>query len=223
MSTKPLRWERRPDDRPNELLEAALRIFAERGYANTRLEDVAASVGVTKGTIYHYFATKEELLFRAIEHFHDQAFHPLERALRERSGPVSATIRLLLRRGFGTLDDARLSVLTLLTQGLASEVPEAYHRWLADGPVRGWQLLADLIEAGKATGEFRLDADSEVLARTTISGLLLQFVWQRHADGVPAVAIDADRLIDSTTEALLHALRPAGRAARKRARHGARG
>lgn len=214
MGAKVLRWERRPDERPSELLEAALRIFAERGYANTRLEEIAAAVGVTKGTIYHYFATKEQLLLRAIEHYHEQAFQPLRQALEERRGPVSSTIRLFLRRAFGRLDPRRLSVLTLLVQGLAGEVPHAYHRWLETGPVRGWEILASLIEEGKASGEFRADADSEVIARTTISGLILQFAWQRFADGVSRVAIDADRLIDSTAEFLLHGLRPVRAAAR---------
>lgn len=208
MAARALRWERRPEERPSELLEAALRIFAERGYANTRLEEVAATVGVTKGTIYHYFETKEALLIRAIEHYHEQAFRPLEEVIAERRGPVSATIRLFLRRAFGRLDATRLGVLTLLVQ-LSSEVPHAFARWLESGPVRAWQILAELIEAGKAAGEFRLDADSEVLARTTLSGLILQFAWQRVADDVPAVAVDGDRLIDSTIDGLLHALRPA--------------
>lgn len=211
MAAKVLRWERRPDQRPNELLDAALRIFAERGYANTRLEDIAASVGVTKGTIYHYFSTKEDLLLRAIEHYHEEAFRPLARVLGESTGPVSATIRLFLRRAFGSRDPKRVSVLTLLVQGVANEVPEAYHRWLETGPVRGWQMLTDLIERGKAIGEFRLDADSEIIARTAISGLVLQLSWQRFSAGVPAVTVDIDRLIDSTTEALLHSLRPQGR------------
>jgi AcrR family transcriptional regulator len=208
MGARVLRWERRPDDRPSELLEAALRIFAERGYASTRLEDIAAAVGVTKGTIYHYFATKEELLLRAIEHYHDQAFLPLQQVVEQRRGPLSVTIRLFLRRAFGQLDAARLSVLTLLVQGVASEVPHAYHRWLERGPVRGWEMLAELIDEGKGTGEFRADADSEVAARVTISGLILQFAWQRFSDGVPRVAIDADQVIDSTAEFLLYSLRP---------------
>lgn len=207
-----LRWERRPDDRPDELLEAALHIFAERGYANTKLEDIAAKVGVTKGTIYHYFATKEDLLVRAIEHYHDQAFQPLEAVLEERRGPVSTTIRRFLRRAFGQLDPARQSVLTLLVQGVARDVPQVYDRWLETGPVRGWRILAELIERGKASGEFRLDADSEVAARITMSGLILQLAWQRFADGAPHVAIDADQLIDSTADLLLQGLRPLARA-----------
>lgn len=207
-TTRALRWERRPDERPNELLEAALAIFAARGYANTKLEDVAASAGVTKGTIYHYFATKEDLLLRAIEHYHDRAFQPLEEVLGDRRGPVSATIRRFLRRAFGQLDPARSNVLSLLVQGVARELPHVYSRWLETGPVRGWKILAELIEQGKASGEFRLDADSEVAARVTISGLILQFAWQRFTDRAPLVDIDADQLIDSAADLLLHGLRP---------------
>jgi len=210
-TAKVLRWERRPDERPDELLDAALRIFAERGYANTRLEDIAAAVGVTKGTIYHYFETKEDLLRKAIESKHDRAFLPLEKVLRERKGPVSATIRLFLRRAFGHNDPTRVSVLTLLVQGLAREVPQVYHRWLESGPARAWQILAELIEEGKASNEFRQDVDSEVVARIAISGLILQLAWQRFAEEAPSLAMDRDQLIDSTAEFLLHGLRPAGR------------
>src|SRR6185295_498201 len=59
------KWERRKDARPQELLAAALDLFVERGYAATRLEDVAAQAGVSKGTLYLYFTNKEEL-FKAV-------------------------------------------------------------------------------------------------------------------------------------------------------------
>ncbi|MGH7603683.1 MAG: TetR family transcriptional regulator [Gemmatimonadaceae bacterium] len=216
MPAKVLRWERRPEERPSELLEAALRIFAERGYANTRLEDIAATVGVTKGTIYHYFATKEDLLRRAIRHFHEQAFRPLEAVLEKRQSPVSAIIRLFLRRAFGNLDSTRMSVLTLLVQGVAREVPAVYHHWLETGPVRAWEILAQLIEQGKARGEFRADADGEAAARIVVSGLILQLAWQQSAVSAPKVAFDPDQLVDSTADLLLHSLRPL-RVARGRA------
>ena len=56
---------RRKDARPGEIIAAALASFAERGYAATKLEDVAAAAGISKGTIYLYFPTKEDL-FRAV-------------------------------------------------------------------------------------------------------------------------------------------------------------
>ena len=58
IKSKP-RWERRKDARPQEVLAAALDIFVERGYAATRLDDVAARAGVSKGTLYLYFENKD--------------------------------------------------------------------------------------------------------------------------------------------------------------------
>jgi AcrR family transcriptional regulator len=62
---RPTRWRRRKLARPGEILGAALACFAERGFAATRLDDVARRAGVTKGTLYLYFANKEEL-FQAV-------------------------------------------------------------------------------------------------------------------------------------------------------------
>jgi AcrR family transcriptional regulator len=203
-----LRWERRPDERPQELLDAALAVFAERGYRNARIDDVAEAAGVTKGAVYHHFANKEQLLSRAIEHYLAKAFGDLDALLRGEKGPASMRIRLLLRRGFGSADPNRRRVLALLLQDLRHDVPRAYRQWLAGGPMNGWRLLANLIEEGKASGEFRADVDAESAARVVIAGLMAQLVWQQLAGEVPGLAIDEDRLIDSTVDLLLHGLRP---------------
>ena len=55
------RWQRRKDARPREILDAALALFAEKGFAATRMDDIASRAGVTKGTIYLYFDSKEEV------------------------------------------------------------------------------------------------------------------------------------------------------------------
>jgi AcrR family transcriptional regulator len=214
MGTRVLRWERRPDERPSELLDAAMTVFAEKGYRNTRLEEIAAAAGVTKGTIYHYFDTKEELLLRAIERHHERVFGRLEADLRNVPGPASARIRLLVHEGFGARDSDQQKVLALLLQGIAHEVPAAYRQWLSTGPVAGTKLLASLIEQGKRSGEFRRDVDSDVAARLLISGLLLQIVWQHHSTGVRGLAIDEHRLLESATEFFLHGLGRARRAPR---------
>lgn len=204
---RPLRWERRPDARPGELLDAALRVFAARGYRNTRLEEVAAEAGVTKGALYHYFTNKEELLLRAIQHYQERAFGRMEDAVRGERGPASARLRRIIESAFGGSDAARRDVLLLL-QGVAHVVPDVYHQWLATGPVKGWRLIGALIEEGKRDGEFRPDADSEVAARVLLSGLMTQLVWQYHAADVPGIRIKHQRLIDSAIDLLLAGLRP---------------
>lgn len=203
-----LRWERRPDERVQELLDAALAVFAERGYRNARIDDVAEAAGVTKGAVYHHFANKEQLLCRAIEHYLAKAFGDLDPLLRDEKSPASVRIRLLLRRGFGTAEPNRRRVLTLLLQGVQHDVPKAYRQWLAGGPMKGWDLLAALIEDGKRTGEFRSDVDAEVASRIVVSGLMTQLVWQPIADQVVGLGVDEDRLIDSTIDLLLQGLRP---------------
>jgi hypothetical protein len=117
-------------------------------------------------------------------------------------------IRLLLRRSFGTADPDHRRLLALLLQGVRHDVPGAHREWLAGGPMKGWQLLAALIEEGKANGEFRPDVDAQVAARIVISGLMTQLVWQPIAVEVPGLGMDEDRLIDSTVDLLLHGLRP---------------
>jgi len=211
MGTKALRWERRPDERPQEILDAALTVFAERGYRNTRLEDVGEAAGVTKGAIYHYFANKEDLLLRAIEQRSKEAFGRIEEIVRDKTAPVSTRLRLVVRRWFGSVTKERLAVVTLLLQGIAHEAPAAFRRWLAGGPTASMRLIATLVREGQERGEFRPDADADVAARLLVSGLLQQTVWQQYAESVPDAGIEQERLVDSALELFLHSLRPSGR------------
>ena len=205
--SKPLRWERRPEERPRELLEAALDVFAERGYPNTRLDDVAAAAGVTKGAIYHYFDTKESLLLGVIEHHQALAFGRVEDVLHDKNLAPSSRIQLVVQRIFsgGTPRGRRL--LALLVRGIAHEVPEVHARWIEEGPARLWTIVAELVNEGKRSGEFRADADGEVASRLLVSGLMLQLMWRQHGDIIPAVDIDETRLVDSGVELFLAALR----------------
>ena len=215
------RRQRRPGERPLELLDAALRVFAARGYRETRLEEVAAEAGVTKGAVYHYFSDKEELLLRALEQHQERALGRLNDVLRGQAGPASERLRLVLRKAFGGDDPARRDVLALL-QGIAHEAPGVYRRWLANGPVKGWRLVASLIAEGVAAGEFRSDVDGEVAARVVITGLLGQVILQQYAGAVSGLDIDNDRLIDSTMEFLLAALKPVTNATDRARRRGGR-
>src|SRR5689334_14498561 len=159
MRARALRWVRRPDDRPNEILDAALAVFAERGYRNTTLEHVGEVAGVTKGAIYHYFTNKEDLLLRAIEHRREESFGRTEELLRDQTAPVSTRLRLVVRRWFGSISKERLAVVTLLLQGIAHEVPDAFRKWLTGGPMAATRVIATLVREGQTRGEFRADAD----------------------------------------------------------------
>jgi AcrR family transcriptional regulator len=205
--TKGPQAERRSDDRMQALLDAALDVFARDGYRTATIDHVAEAAGVTKGAVYHYFDTKEALLLRVIERSHALAFGRAEEALRDGSLPASTRIRLLVRKVFSERSAGSDRLLGLLVRSVAHEVPRAHERWLREGPARLWTLLGRLVEEGKARGEFRPDADGDVGARVLVSGLMLQLLWQQHVRAVPAIAVDADRLIDSSVDLFLAGLR----------------
>ena len=77
---KPKR-ERRPQQRPEELAASALRLFTERGYYSTTIDDVAEAAGVTKGAFYHHFGSKEDLLLTAVQNFFNAAIAHMEQLL----------------------------------------------------------------------------------------------------------------------------------------------
>ena len=172
------------------MLEAALDVFAQRGYRNTRLDDVAEAAGVTKGAIYHYFDTKEDLLLGVIEHHQALAFGRVEDVLHDTRSRRRREFNSGRARIFsgGTPRGRRL--LALLIRGIAHEVPEVHARWLEQGPARLWTIVAELVKEGKATGEFRADADEDVAARLLVSGLMLQLMWQQPGDAIAAIEFD---------------------------------
>ena len=83
---------------PGALLETAFRVFSERGYRAVRLEELAEAAGMTKGAIYYYFDSKEDLLRQALEHRHREIFAEIAESSQSARGPASAKIRFVLRK-----------------------------------------------------------------------------------------------------------------------------
>lgn len=167
MSTQPTRaatrtWQRRSAARPAELREAALQLFSERGYAATRIEDVARAAGVTVGTLYRYFTDKAALLADLVSSADPPGVDPaaapaLDAALAElwtawRSPPHAQLLRILVAEGG---QDQRLvdaycaRVLEPIVQALASR-PELAPR--ADALLQARSLVGQLLGLGLLAG-----------------------------------------------------------------------
>lgn len=205
------RWVRRPEERPREILAAALRLFASKGYTATTLVDIANAAGVTKGTVYYYFRNKQTLLARLAEVNDREAVGELEAIVRGNPGPVSAQLRLVLRRGFAEPRDESRRQLRVVYVGLHSDAPRLFAHAIQQTLIRAWSLIVKLIERGKATGEFRQDADAQVAARVFTAGLVVQMLWRQTTDLASLDPFDDARMVDSTIELFLHSLRPAVR------------
>lgn len=173
------RWRRRKDARPEELVNAALEVFVERGYAATRLAEVASRAGVTKGTIYLYFDGKEEL-FKAVVR---QSLVPLlaagERLVAAHEGTQADLVRALLHQWWAQVGETAAAGLQKLMVAEAQNFPELARFYHDEVVRRGRRLFERVIEAGIASGEFRR-VDPTTAARL-LAAPVLHMVLMKHS------------------------------------------
>ena len=197
---------RRKEARPSEIVAAALASFAERGYAATKLEDVAAVAGISKGTIYLYFPTKEHL-FRAVV---EQAVLPnveaAEGDLAAHTGSSADLLRMLAQR-FLRLLDSNLTAVPKLVVAESGNFPEIA-QFYADAVLRrAFRLIEGILARGVARGEFR-PLDVHATLPLFAGPFLLLALWKhslgRHTD----LSFDPRAVAEAHIETLLRGLAP---------------
>lgn len=173
--TKP-RWERRKDARPQELLAAALDQFVERGYAATRLEDVAKHAGVSKGTLYLYFDNKEEL-FKAVVRANIVAtIGEAEQDADAFGGPSGELLGTLLMKWWAEICATKLGGITKLMLAEGNNFPELAQFYNEEVVARGSNLFTKVLQRGIARGEFR-PVDPVVMTQVLIAPVLMLMMW----------------------------------------------
>jgi AcrR family transcriptional regulator len=187
----PPRWLRRKDERPGELVAAALALFVERGYAATRLEDVAARAGVSKGTLYLYFASKEELFKAVVRQGLVSTIAMGEDLVAEFRGSSIELIELLLRGWWDLLVQSPYSGIPKLVIAEAGNFPELARFYFDEVIRRGSRLVVQVLERGVASGELE-PTDVRYLPRIAVAPIVMAAVW-KHSFGAlePAPLSDA--------------------------------
>ena len=173
------RFERRKDARPSELTAAALELFVEKGFAATRLEDVAARAGVSKGTLYLYFDSKEELFKAVIQSAVLPVLAQGEQIFETFNGTATDLLRELVNGWWGLFGSKPLSGIPKLMISEASNFPEIARYYHDNVIVRGKRLFAGALELGVARGEFR-PVDPDYAVQVLLGPLILKVLW-RHS------------------------------------------
>jgi AcrR family transcriptional regulator len=149
------RWQRRPEARADEILDAAQRVFGESGFARARLDDVARLAGVSKGTLYLYFDSKESLFREMVRVKVVATLAEGEELVRGYDGPAHDLLVLLITRMYHCLrDEARVSI-SRLVQAELGNFPELAQFYYDEVILRGRRLIENVLERGIASGEFR--------------------------------------------------------------------
>jgi AcrR family transcriptional regulator len=196
---------RRKDARPQELLDAALTLFVEKGFAATRAEEVAQRAGVSKGTLYLYYASKEELLKAVIAHYLSARIAATAEQVRQIQGPMAPVLREMLVAWWQQTYASPASGTFKLIISEVRNFPEIAEFYAREVIEPGHQLVGMILQRGIASGEFRaVDVESAV------HSLLLPMVMlctHKHALGACTQhSIDAAKFIADHVELVLAGL-----------------
>jgi AcrR family transcriptional regulator len=219
-SSQEPRWRRLPEERPQQIIDAALAIFGERGLAAARLEDIAKRAGLSKGTIYLYFPNKEELFREVIR---QTIIAQIERAERELAAATQKsaeeTLAQFVRGYWGYLRSPKFAALFRLIHAELSNFPDLARFYGREVIERVFRLVTGIVERGITSGEFRA-VDPAVAARMLGPMLLMHALWCQHRDLFKATANKTDeQVLDEVLDFYLHAIRPVPAARKARENH----
>jgi AcrR family transcriptional regulator len=202
------RWERRKEDRPGELADAALELFVEKGFAATRLEDVAARAGVSKGTLYLYFDSKEALFKAVIQQAVIPAVAQGEQTIEQFEGSSADLLRKLVFGWWQLFGSTPVGGIPKLMISEARNFPEIAQYYHDNVIVRGKGLFTKTLERGIASGEFR-PIDVEYAVHVLIAPLLLKALWRHSfaACGCGPRELDPERYFQTCVDLVVNGLR----------------
>jgi AcrR family transcriptional regulator len=182
----PAQRRRRKEARPQELLDAALALFVQKGFAATRAEEVAVQAGVSKGTLYLYYPSKEELLKAVIAHYLSDRIAEGAAQTAGFSGTATELLQSILIDWWTQIyESPAAGVFKLVITEVRNfpEIASFYHREVVE---RGHDLLGGIVRQGIAQGEFRpVDVDHAVHSLVLP---LVMICLHRHSLGACAPA-----------------------------------
>src|ERR1700730_4331834 len=202
----PPKWRRCPEDRPHQIIKAALEVFGECGLANARLQDIAERAGVSKGTIYLYFPNKEEL-FR--EMVRQTAVAAIERAERANVQGTPTNQLLAFMRGYWAFVRSPVfGTIYRLVLGELHQFPDLAKFYADEVVARGLKLLSGIIRQGVDTGEFR-EIDPMIAARMLVALTIMNAIWRDEHTGVPLLCHKKDEEdFQELAQFYLHSITP---------------
>jgi len=199
------RWTRRKEARPEEITAAALELFVERGFAATRLEDVATRAGVSKGTLYLYFANKEDLFKAVVREGLVSPIAEMKGFVAQYPGSSFELLRMLILGWWEKVGATRMSGIPKLLLGESGNFPELVRFYLAEVVEPGHEVMKAIVRRGIERGEFR-NVNPEDAALLIAAPLLQMMLWRSALEPQSARKMDTARHLEAHMDMLRHGL-----------------
>lgn len=201
----PNRWHRRKAARPQEIMDAALTLFTQKGFAATRLEEVALAAGVSKGTVYLYFESKEALFVAATRAKLVPLFELGESIIADFTGSAQDLLALLLRTWAENLAQSPNFCISKIMLSESQQFPEVARFYYEEVILRGRHLFATVVQRGMDSGAFQV-RDAAVTAKILISPLVFFNVSQHAWQGLEVAQTNGRDFIENYIEFVMHGL-----------------
>jgi AcrR family transcriptional regulator len=199
------KWKRRKDARPVEIVTAALAVFAEKGFAAARTEDIAARAGISKGALYLYFPTKEDLFSAVVK----ETLAPNVDALRAHIEATTLTfeelVRLVVPRLVQIITETRMGAVAKMVIGESGNFPELARVWYDNVISRGIGMISLLIARAQEAGEVR-PGDPRTHAFSILGPLFMGLLWRETFTPVGRETVDLAAVPRQHVETVLKGL-----------------
>ncbi len=198
------KWTRRPQARPDEVLEAALDVFAVNGFAATRMDAIAKAAGLSKAAIYLYFPSKDDVFKALVEQRIGVLQGHFDAAAKDQKRDPIAGLRLVARMWATSFHDLRVAALPRIILAEALRFPdlaEFYHRTVIE---RTQGALVELIQAGIDAGLFR-QVEPLLAARALVSPLVFE-ILRRQAFPAHNIGQPMEDLVEAIFDLFLNGI-----------------
>jgi AcrR family transcriptional regulator len=199
------RWQRRAEDRPREICAAALEVFAERGFAAARLEEIAHRAGVSKGTLYLYFKDKEDLFRAVVRDTVAPNIAMMRQAVEAADLPFEAVVRLLLPRFAELAGTVPIGAVAKIVIGESRNFPELAKTYYDLVVSQAVALMTGLIEKAQTNGEVR-PGDPRLHAMSLAGPMIMGLLWRETLEPAGGAPVDLHQLARQHAETVLKGL-----------------
>jgi AcrR family transcriptional regulator len=199
------RWQRRSEDRPREICEAALLVFAEKGFAAAKLDEIARRAGVSKGTLYLYFKDKEELFRAVVRNAIAPNVEAVAGGVLSSDAPFGDIVRGLLARFAETAQRQPIGAVAKMVIGESRNFPELARVWHDEVASNALRAIASLIQKAQERGEVR-QGDPRLYAMGLVGPMVMAALWQATLVPAGGKPLDLAKLARQHAEAALEGL-----------------
>ena len=199
------KWQRRKDERPAEILDAALALFVSKGFVSTKIDDIAKMAGVSKGTVYIYYASKEILFKGMVHELMVPKINDVEDFIKAYQGSQLDLLKAVIRQWWQTVKSSGLTGVPKLIISEADNFPELTRFYVKEVIHRVQSILVKILNKGIDNNEFT-KIEPILSARVIMSSLVYFSMWDTSLKKYDQSGLEVEDLIEQQIQQLVNGM-----------------